>query len=134
MTTRQNVTFAERLQTLLDESELSQEDFADSLGIDQPTLSRYLSGRIPRLPNIKRLADKAQVNQAWLEGLSKDRHELPKPEDLSDEALELARLYDQDKTGDAAMRYIFDSKKPKTDKAAKRSKSRKPKNNSSTTG
>ena len=75
MNSKENI-FGERLRMLrtLDDSK-SQKEFAIELGIPQPTLSSYESGKIkPTIDAVINIADKCGVSIDWLCGRDQETH------------------------------------------------------------
>lgn len=63
----------ERLHNLRIEKKMSQKDFAEFLGINQPMLSSYEKGRVlPSLDILKKIASLCQVSLDWLCGMTSD--------------------------------------------------------------
>lgn len=55
------------LSTYLETHEITQQAFADLIGVSQPTVSGYLSGeQKPRLKNLLRIAEKTGIDLAVL--------------------------------------------------------------------
>lgn len=75
MNNKENI-FGERLRMLRSmKGNLSQKDFAVELGIPQPTLSSYESGKIkPTVDAIINIADKCGVSMDWLCGRDETFH------------------------------------------------------------
>lgn len=68
----QEINLGENLQTLRKELDYSQKDFADFLGIPQPSLSAYENNRnSPTIEVLINIAKKCNVSLDWLCGLSK---------------------------------------------------------------
>ena len=68
-----NGIFAERLSLLIKETGLSQMEFAFQVGVKQPAISKYLSGRVPKGIQLLDLARYLNVSPDWLVGLSDTR-------------------------------------------------------------
>ncbi len=81
--------FQKNLRHIIDSSGKYQYAIAKEIGIEVPTLSRYLKGvRNPDLRYVVMLADYFHVSVDWLVGRSEDKYAA-----LSDEVQEVADLY-----------------------------------------
>ena len=59
-------SFSSRLHQLLDEKGLTQRHLADYVGVNEATVSRWLSGSIPSLESVQSVARKTGAPLAWL--------------------------------------------------------------------
>lgn len=63
------VSIQDRLKELSKALDIKQVDIAEKTGIDKVTISLYFNGkRIPKQENIRLIADKFNVDPAWLLG------------------------------------------------------------------
>lgn len=74
------MNFYKRLKILIEESGLSQKEFADKFGLGESSISHYLSGnRMPSHEKMLAIAEHFGVSLDWLYGLTDIRNfELPK--------------------------------------------------------
>lgn len=94
------VTFAKRLQELLDIKNIKASDLSKATGISRSSISHYLKGDWEaKQDNIIIIADKYNVSEAWLMGYDVNIKKEIAEEPLSDfekEFIELLRLIPQD--------------------------------------
>ena len=80
-----NNTLGDKLQYLRKDMSLSQKDFADFLGIPQPSLSAYENNRnSPTVDVIINIAKKCNISLDWLCGISSAKHTLSSLSDIAD--------------------------------------------------
>ena len=69
-----------RIQDLLNEKNMTQKDLANSVGVSEVTISRYISGaRSPRVEIIDKIATRLSVTTDYILGKSNERY-YPKTE------------------------------------------------------
>ncbi len=67
--------FIKRLETLMEEKDMSQIELANRVGTTNVTISRYLSGeRIPRLEIVAKIAEVFHTSVDYLVGLTSHRN------------------------------------------------------------
>jgi len=59
-------SFSSRLHLLLDEKNLTQRQLAEYAGVNEATVSRWLSGSVPSLESVQSVARKTGAPLAWL--------------------------------------------------------------------
>ena len=95
--------FQERFNKLRQESGMSQDKFAEYLGLSRPTIGFYENGiRIPDALTLRIIAEKCEVSADWLLGLTGDKKRIPSAIDelgLNEESIYLLRLL-SDKNSD----------------------------------
>lgn len=80
-----NTTLGDKLQYLRKDMSLSQKDFADFLGIPQPSLSAYENNRnSPTVDVLINIAKKCNISLDWLCGISSSKHTLSSLSDIAD--------------------------------------------------
>lgn len=80
-----NNTLGDKLQYLRKDMSLSQKDFADFLGIPQPSLSAYENNRnSPTVDVLINIAKKCNISLDWLCCISSAKHTLSSLSDLAD--------------------------------------------------
>ena len=57
---------AERIQQIMRDAEMTQQDLANWLGISQPAVSQYLAGRIPPPDVLFQLSKLGKCSMEWL--------------------------------------------------------------------
>lgn len=78
-------TLGDKLQYLRKDMSLSQKDFADFLGIPQPSLSAYENNRnSPTVDVLINIANKCNISLDWLCGISSAKHTLSSLSDIAD--------------------------------------------------
>lgn len=74
MTEQRFPVFQERFNVLRQESGMSQDKFAEFLGLSRPTIGFYENGiRIPDILALKNISEKCEVSADWLLGLSEEK-------------------------------------------------------------
>lgn len=92
---KQVETVAERLQTALDLRQMKVGELAEKSGVDQGSVSSYVSGRYePKSKKILALAKALEVSEIWLMGYDVPIEGL-QPAILSAEAKEVASAYEK---------------------------------------
>jgi transcriptional regulator with XRE-family HTH domain len=61
-----NNDFSHRLAMAMERSFCTQANLAQSLGVSQPTVSRWLNGSVPRTLHLERLNKKLGLKSGWL--------------------------------------------------------------------
>lgn len=80
-----NTTLGDKLQYLRKDMSISQKDFADFLGIPQPSLSAYENNRnSPTVDVLINIAKKCNISLDWLCGISSAKHTLSSLSDIAD--------------------------------------------------
>lgn len=80
-----NTTLGDKLQYLRKDMSMSQKDFADFLGIPQPSLSAYENNRnSPTVDVLINIAKKCNISLDWLCGISSSKHTLSSLSDIAD--------------------------------------------------
>lgn len=78
-----NTTLGDKLQYLRKDISMSQKDFADFLGIPQPSLSAYENNRnSPTVDVLINVAKKCNISLDWLCGVSSSKHNLSSLSDI----------------------------------------------------
>ena len=73
-----NTTIQNRLQKLMDDRNMSLSEFADLVGINKGTLSKYLSGAYePKLQQLRQIATATECDLGWLTGCNDVNPETP---------------------------------------------------------
>lgn len=73
-------SFADRLRLLLDRTGMTQADLSRKCGLSRATLSRYLQGRFEaKQDSIYKIANAANVSEAWLMGADVPMERQPEP-------------------------------------------------------
>ena len=97
-------TIAERIREGLDLRGMKQSDLVNATGIGKSSISTYLAGEYePKQKNIYKIAHALHVSESWLMGydVPMDPIDLTQTKpSLSEEVLEIARLYEQLDAGD----------------------------------
>ncbi|ALP37945.1 hypothetical protein ASL14_18915 [Paenibacillus sp. IHB B 3084] len=104
-------TFSERLKTLREEYGWSQEDLANRLGVQRPTIAGYESkskGRIPRDGTLMKLAELFNTSTDYLLGRTNKRYS-----DQIDEKKELKQEITERIVRDLIKKYNLDLTDPK---------------------
>lgn len=80
-----NNTLGDKLQYLRKDMSMSQKDFADFLGIPQPSLSAYENNRnSPTVDVLINIAKKCNISLDWLCGISSAKHTLSSLSDIAE--------------------------------------------------
>lgn len=80
-----NNTLGDKLQYLRKDMSMSQKDFADFLGIPQPSLSAYENNRnSPTVDVLINIAKKCNISLDWLCGISSAKHTLSSLSDVAE--------------------------------------------------
>lgn len=80
-----NNTLGDKLQYLRKDMSMSQKDFANFLGIPQPSLSAYENNRnSPTVDVLINIAKKCNISLDWLCGISSAKHTLSSLSDIAD--------------------------------------------------
>lgn len=80
-----NTTLGDKLQYLRKDMSMSQKDFADFLGIPQPSLSAYENNRnSPTVDVLINIAKKCNISLDWLCGISSSKPTLSSLSDIAD--------------------------------------------------
>ena len=80
-----NNTLGDKLQYLRKDMSMSQKDFADFLGIPQPSLSAYENNRnSPTVDVLINIAKKCNISLDWLCGISSSKHTLSSLSDIAE--------------------------------------------------
>lgn len=81
----QNIDFGNKLQILRKKMKLSQKEFAEFLGIPQPSMSAYENGRnSPTMEVLINIAQKCNVSLDWLCGISSSQNDIATLGDVAD--------------------------------------------------
>lgn len=76
-------TFAQRLQTIMDDRHLSRSDLAELSGINKSNITRYLRGDYEAKQDVVyTMASRLGVNAAWLMGYDVPMKEKEKPAEI----------------------------------------------------
>lgn len=79
------VTLGDKLQCIRKDMEMSQKDFAEYLGLPQPSLSAYENNRnSPTVDVLINIANKCNISLDWLCGVSSAKHTLSSLNDVAD--------------------------------------------------
>lgn len=80
-----NTTLGDKLQYLRKDMSMSQKDFADFLGIPQPSLSAYENNRnSPTVDVLINIAKKCNISLDWLCGISSTKYTLSSLSDIAE--------------------------------------------------
>ena len=89
----QEIKLGENLQTLRKELDYSQKDFAEFLGIPQPSLSAYENNRnSPTVEVLINIAKKCNVSLDWLCGISTSSYNVASLGDISEMLYQLMEI------------------------------------------
>lgn len=92
-----NLKFPERLKQILEETNTTQQELADMLGVQRQTVNMYVNGQIrPDIAALSAIGQYFNVTTDWLLGLTSDRKKQPIATDelgLSEESVNKIKCY-----------------------------------------
>lgn len=112
---RRKVFRGDRLRSIREQRELSQDELAARLGFGASQMNRYENGKQdPSMDVLKRMAAELQVTTDWLLGLADEPAEFFQMEGLSPEEFDLIASFRKADL-ETLMRIALEKKKPKQD-------------------